>query len=112
MTEYHDEAPDTDRDAAVFGGADLPPTVRVMVDAANRLLTFNERLGEVERSSAETSKSAHDAATAARLCSTDLVRVSRTLDDMSVAIAAIAEAVGVKLPPQLHLVQGGRHGAE
>lgn len=105
--------PDTERDTrpSVWGGSDLPPTARLIVDMSDRVLTMNEHVLEVRIAIGDVRESQRHTAAALTILSHDMARVKRTVDDMSVALAAIATAVGVTLPPPLRLI-GGDHGAE
>lgn len=105
--------PDTERDTrpSVWAGTELPPTAQLIVSMSDRVLTMNEHVLEVRIAIGEVRESQRHTSAAVTILSHDVARVKRTLDDISVALAAIATAVGVDLPPPLRLV-GGDHGAE
>lgn len=115
MNHESEPAPDTERDQAapsVWGGTELPPIARLIVDMSDRVLGMNERVAELATAIDDVRESARHTSAAVGILSQDVARVRRTVDDISVAIGEIARAVGVDLPPPLRLVEGGSHGAE
>ncbi len=106
-----DEIPDTERKPSVWTGTELPPTARLIVDMSDRVFSMSERVNAFETALGETRDTARNTEHAVHILSSDLQRISRTLDDVALALGAVARAVGVDLPPPLRLV-GGAHGAE
>lgn len=115
MNHESEPAPDTERDRAapsVWGGTELPPTARLIVDMSDHVLCMNERVSELATAIDDVRESARHTSAAVGILSQDVARVQRTLDAVSTVLADIADAVGVSIPPPLRLVEGGSHGAE
>ena len=108
MTE---QAPDTDRQPSVWDGSELPPTARLIVDMSDRVFSMSERVNAFESALGETRDTARNTEHAVHILLSGLQRISRTLDDVALALGAVARAVGVDLPPPLRIV-GGTHGGE
>ena len=106
-----DEIPDTERKPSVWTGTELPPTARLIVDMSDRVFSMSERVNAFETALGETRDAVRGTEQAIHILAGDLKRISRTLDDVTLVLGAVASAVGVSLPPPLRIV-GGSHGGE